>query len=86
MISLKGTYKDGKVTLNKPYQTDRPVKVIVTFLEETSDNGENIPQPQDLKPMTMEEFNARHEQAMDDSHNGRLIDAEDILKEIDARL
>jgi len=37
-----------------------------------------------FKPFTMEEYNARIDQAMDDSRNGRMISAEDLLKEIDS--
>ena len=37
-----------------------------------------------FKPFTMEEYNARIDQAMDDSKNGRMISGEDLLKEIDS--
>ena len=34
MLSLVGTYQNGRLKLDKDYSTDTPVKVIVTFLEE----------------------------------------------------
>ena len=35
MIALTGTYHDGRLELDEPIEVDKPVKVIVTFLEET---------------------------------------------------
>ena len=34
MLAVKGTYKDGKVFIREEIKTERPVNVIVTFLEE----------------------------------------------------
>lgn len=34
MLSVKGTYKDGKVIIREDIKTEKPVNVIVTFLEE----------------------------------------------------
>ncbi|HAH56456.1 MAG TPA: hypothetical protein DCM02_14530 [Flavobacterium sp.] len=34
-------------------------------------------------PMTMEEFNSRIDQSMEDSINGRLTESKDLLKEIE---
>ena len=42
MLSIVGTYQNGHLKLDKDYSTQKPVKVIVTFLEEVeskSDNG-----------------------------------------------
>ena len=42
MVSVEGTYQNGYLKLDKDYSTNNPVKVIVTFLEDTrstSDNG-----------------------------------------------
>ena len=33
MVAVVGTYQDGYVKLDKEYISDKPVKVIVTFLE-----------------------------------------------------
>lgn len=35
MIALTGIYHNGRLELDEPIGTDKPVKVIVTFLEET---------------------------------------------------
>lgn len=34
MLAVKGTYKDGKVFIREEIKTEKPVNVIVTFLEE----------------------------------------------------
>lgn len=39
MLSVKGTYKDGKVILREEIKTEKPVSVIVTFLEEVKTPG-----------------------------------------------
>ena len=45
MVSLIGTYQNGRLKLDKEYLTTTPVKVIITFLEEvrlTSENGMSL--------------------------------------------
>ena len=42
MITVTGTYQNGYVQLEREYSSDKPVKVVITFLEEiepSSDNG-----------------------------------------------
>lgn len=34
MVTVVGTYQDGYVKLDKEYVSEKPVKVIVTFLED----------------------------------------------------
>jgi len=34
MIAVKGIYENGVIKLNKRVKTDKPVKVIVTFMED----------------------------------------------------
>jgi hypothetical protein len=34
MVQLSGTYENGHVTLDKPITVDKPVKVLVTFIDE----------------------------------------------------
>jgi len=41
MISLRGIYRDGLITLEKNPAMDHPVDVIVTFLEESVRNTES---------------------------------------------
>ncbi|MCP9769530.1 hypothetical protein EGI22_16630 [Lacihabitans sp. LS3-19] len=36
MVALEGTYLNGKVKLDKEYPSKKPLKVIVTFLEDTN--------------------------------------------------
>lgn len=38
---------------------------------------------EDLNPMTIEEFNSRIDQSMEDSKNGRLIEASELKAKID---
>ncbi len=38
---------------------------------------------EDLKPMTIEEFNARTDQSMEDSKNGRLTEASELKAKMD---
>ena len=40
MLTLVGTYINGYLKLDKEYTTEKPVKVIVTFLEEVQNNSE----------------------------------------------
>ena len=34
MLTLHGTYKNGHLTLEQPIDSEKPIKVMVTFLEE----------------------------------------------------
>ncbi len=40
MLSLIGTYENGRLKLDKEYPTKNPVKVIITFLEEVESQSE----------------------------------------------
>ena len=40
MLSLVGTYQNGFVKFDKDYLTQKPVKVIVTFIEEVQSKSE----------------------------------------------
>lgn len=42
MVAVVGTYKDGYVKLDKKYPSQKPLKVIVTFLEEVESESEKI--------------------------------------------
>ena len=41
MVTVLGTYKDGKIELDKVFSSENPVKVLVTFLEEVISDSEN---------------------------------------------
>ena len=40
MLSIVGTYTNGHLKLDKNYTTKKPVKVIVTFLEDVQNKSE----------------------------------------------
>lgn len=40
MLSILGTYKNGKLKLDKDFSSKNPVKVMITFLEEVNFNSE----------------------------------------------
>jgi hypothetical protein len=40
MVALVGTYQNGYVKLDKEYQSAKPLKVIVTFLEDVETQTE----------------------------------------------
>ena len=40
MVQLSGTYDNGTITLDKPVLLDKPVKVLVTFMDEDIPNQE----------------------------------------------
>lgn len=43
MVTVLGTYHDGNITLDKQFDSPKPVKVSVTFLEEvTIKNGKRL--------------------------------------------
>lgn len=45
MVAVVGTYQNGYVKLEQEYKSDKPVRVIVTFLEEmdtSSDKGMSL--------------------------------------------
>ena len=41
MIALTGTYYKGSLTLDKPIKAEKPLKVIVTFLEENIESKQD---------------------------------------------
>jgi hypothetical protein len=36
MVQLSGTYNNGNITLDEPINVDKPVKVLVTFVDDIS--------------------------------------------------
>jgi hypothetical protein len=40
MVAVVGTYQNGYVKLDKEYTSEKPVKVIVTFLEDIKPSSE----------------------------------------------
>ncbi len=56
---------------------------VVSRLEELLKRAKNDSDEQIFEPMTIEEFNSRIDQSMDDSKNGRLIEARELKAQID---
>lgn len=50
MISTKGIYHKGELKLDEPVNSDKPLKVIVTFLEETDEIKDED------KPLSLDDF------------------------------
>lgn len=59
-------------------QNEEIIFRLENFLKKEKEN--NI--DKEFSPMTMEEFQSRIDQSMEDSKNGRVIEAKDLLKEI----
>jgi len=56
---------------------------IVTRLENFLKKEKKNFNDKEFSPMSMEEFQKRIDQSMDDSKNGRVIEANELLKEIE---
>ena len=67
MVALAGTYQNGHIKLDKEYLSEKPVKVIVTFLEEVKEPVE--------KRLTVEDFSFLQSQKELASYKGSLSDA-----------
>lgn len=55
---------------------------IITRLENFLKKEKKVNNDNEFSPMTMEEFQRRIDQSMDDSKNGRVIEAKDLLEEV----
>ncbi len=42
MVAVTGTYQNGYVELDKEYFSDKPVKVILTFLEDVKTSSDKV--------------------------------------------
>ncbi|PVX46112.1 hypothetical protein C8C85_1931 [Flavobacterium sp. 103] len=60
-------------------QNEEIVARLENFLKKEKKNYSD----KEFHPMTMEEFENRIDQSMDDSKNGRVIEANELLKEIE---
>jgi len=67
MLSVKGTYKDGRVIIREDIKTEKPVNVIVTFLEEVKAPVE--------KKLDMSKFSFKKARKLLESYKGSLSDA-----------
>ncbi|MDG6027677.1 MAG: hypothetical protein E3K40_13425 [Candidatus Brocadia sp.] len=67
MLSVKGTYKDGKVILREEIKTEKPVSVIVTFLEEVKTPG--------VRKLDINKFSFKKARKLLEGYKGSLSDA-----------
>lgn len=67
MVTVVGTFKNGYVKLDREYPTDRPIKVIVTFLEDIK----SLPE----KNLTLSNFSFAKSQKNLENYKGSLSDA-----------
>ena len=67
MLSIAGTYKDGIVTLDEEYNSEKPVKVILTFLEDIKSDT--------TKRLTTDDFNFKKSQELLKGLKSSLSDA-----------
>lgn len=67
MVAVIGTYQNGYVTLDKDYQSDNPVKVIVTFLEDIQTESE--------KGFSLSDFSFSESQKNLENYKGSFSDA-----------
>ena len=56
---------------------------VISRLEKIMRKENKISEDDDFKPMTIEEFNSRIDQSMEDSKNGRLDEASEFKAKID---
>ena len=67
MVAVAGTYQNGYVKLDKEYPSDKPVKVIVTFLEDIQ-----IPS---AKGLSLSDFSFSKSQKNLENYKGSFSDA-----------
>lgn len=67
MLTVKGVYKDGKVTIKEEIKTDKPVNVVVTFLEEVKAPGK--------KKLEINKFSFKTAKELLEGYKGSLSDA-----------
>lgn len=67
MLSVKGTYKDGKVIIREEIKIDKPVSVIVTFLEEVKTPG--------VRRLNINKFSFKKARKLLEGYKGSLSDA-----------
>ncbi len=66
MIAKMGTYQNGYVKLDQEYLSEKPVKVIITFLEDVDVSSENR--------LTMNDFSFLKSRKALESYTGSFSD------------
>ena len=69
MTAVGGTYQNGQISLDKDYLSSKPVKVIVTFLEDVEE------QTQPEKRLTLADFSFLQSQKELADYKGSLSGA-----------
>jgi len=72
MLTLKGTYYNGTVKLEDKIKTDKPVKIIVTFVEEIKKPQKKKTNKKGLKP---EDFSFYEAQELLKDYKGSFAEA-----------
>jgi hypothetical protein len=67
MVSVVGTYQNGKLTLDKELASESPLKVVVTFLENVSFK--------ESSPLLLSDFSFSKSRAVLKNYDGSLSDA-----------
>lgn len=67
MVTVLGTYENGNITLDKEFESSKPIKVSVTFLEDV------IVKPG--KRLTLSDFSFAESQKILEDYKGSLADA-----------
>jgi hypothetical protein len=67
MLSVKGTYKDGRVIIREEIKTEKPVDVIVTFLEEVK--------AQAAEKLDLDKFSFKKAKKLLEGYKGSLSEA-----------
>lgn len=71
MVAIAGTYQDGVVKLDSEFSSQKPIKVIVTFLEDTETSSE--------KRLTLDDFSFAKGQEILKDYKGSLAD--EVIRE-----
>jgi hypothetical protein len=67
MVSVFGTYQNGRVKLDKEFASESPLKVVVTFLEDVSFK--------ESSPLLLSDFSFSKSRAVLKNYDGSLSDA-----------
>lgn len=67
MVAVVGTYQNGQVKLDREYLSEKPIKVIVTFLEEV--------EPASKKRLTFDDFSFAKSRKVLEGYTGSFTDA-----------
>lgn len=67
MVVVTGIYENGQIKLDQDYPTNKPIKVIITFLEDV--------QPQSKQGLSLSDFSFAKSQKILEKFTGSLSDA-----------